>query len=57
MGRIRHNAETFRWCYKRMGEFFPQLVEEGKNRALCSITRGPCSMACGRWRHTTCSTR
>ena len=25
-----HNAETFAWCYKRMGEFIPQLVEEGK---------------------------
>ena len=30
-GEDRHNAEIFRWCYKRMGEFFPQLVEEGKN--------------------------
>ncbi len=25
-----HNATVFRWCYKRMGEFIPQLVEEGK---------------------------
>lgn len=25
-----HNAETFAWCYKRMGEFVPQLIEEGK---------------------------
>jgi hypothetical protein len=25
-----HNAPVFRWCYKRMGEFIPQLVEEGK---------------------------
>ena len=25
-----HNAETFAWCYKRMGEFIPQLIEEGK---------------------------
>ena len=24
-----HNAPVFRWCYKRMGEFIPQLVEEG----------------------------
>jgi hypothetical protein len=25
-----HNAPVFRWCYKRMGEFIPQLVQEGK---------------------------
>ena len=24
-----HNAPLFRWCYKRMGEFIPQLVDEG----------------------------
>jgi hypothetical protein len=24
-----HNAPVFRWCYKRMGEFIPQLVHEG----------------------------
>jgi hypothetical protein len=25
-----HNASVFLWCYKRMGEFIPQLVSEGK---------------------------
>jgi len=25
-----HNAKVFHWCYKRMGEFIPQLVSEGK---------------------------
>ena len=25
-----HNAPVFHWCYKRMGEFVPQLVDEGK---------------------------
>jgi len=25
-----HNAPVFHWCYKRMGEFIPQLIEEGK---------------------------
>lgn len=25
-----HNAPVFVWCYKRMGEFIPQLVHEGK---------------------------
>ncbi len=25
-----HNASVFQWCYKRMGEFIPQLIEEGK---------------------------
>lgn len=24
-----YNASVFRWCYKRMGEFIPQLVDEG----------------------------
>lgn len=27
----RYNAGIFAWCYKRMGEFIPQLIEEGKN--------------------------
>jgi hypothetical protein len=25
-----HNASVFAWCYKRMGEFIPQLTGEGK---------------------------
>ena len=25
-----HNAPVFQWCYKRMGDFIPQLVDEGK---------------------------
>ena len=25
-----HNAPVFHWCYKRMGEFIPQLIHEGK---------------------------
>ncbi len=25
-----HNASVFHWCYKRMGEFIPQLVDGGK---------------------------
>ncbi|MDR0306780.1 MAG: hypothetical protein LBI42_08080 [Chitinispirillales bacterium] len=25
-----HNAPVFHWCYKRIGEFIPQLVSEGK---------------------------
>jgi hypothetical protein len=25
-----HNAPVFAWCYKRMGEFIPQLIDEGK---------------------------
>src|SRR5690242_1265639 len=24
-----HNAAVFLWCYKRMGEFLPQLLDEG----------------------------
>lgn len=26
-----HNAEVFAWCYTRMGEFIPELVDAGKN--------------------------
>ena len=26
-----HNAPGFVWCYKRMGEFIPQLIHEGKS--------------------------
>lgn len=26
-----HNASTFAWCYSRMGDFIPQLVDEGCN--------------------------
>ncbi|KFI21560.1 glycosyl hydrolase family 57 [Nitrosococcus oceani] len=26
-----HNAPVFHWCYKRIGELVPQLVDEGKN--------------------------
>src|SRR5689334_4006762 len=25
-----HDAPVFHWCYKRMGEFIPQLVVEGR---------------------------
>ena len=25
-----HNAPVFRWCYKRMGEFVPALIDEGR---------------------------
>lgn len=25
-----HNASVFQWCYKRIGEFIPELVEQGK---------------------------
>jgi hypothetical protein len=25
-----HNAAVFHWCYKRIGEFVPQLVDEGR---------------------------
>lgn len=26
----RYNAGVFRWCYRRMGQFIPELVEQGK---------------------------
>lgn len=34
-----HNAPVFHWCYKRIGEFVPQLVGEGKQpRAMLEYT-------------------
>lgn len=34
-----HNAPVFHWCYKRIGEFVPQLVDEGKQpRAMLEYT-------------------
>lgn len=34
-----HNAPVFQWCYKRIGEFVPQLVHEGKQpRAMLEYT-------------------
>ena len=24
-----HNASVFRWCYERMGEFIPELIDAG----------------------------
>ena len=27
-----HNASVFRWCYKRMGELIPQLIERARSR-------------------------
>lgn len=34
-----HNAPVFQWCYKRIGEFVPQLVGEGKQpRAMLEYT-------------------
>lgn len=30
----RHNAEMYRLCYKRMGDFIPQLAGEGQNPRL-----------------------
>lgn len=26
-----HNAPVFLWCYRRMGEFIPQLIDEGRD--------------------------
>jgi len=34
-----HNAPVFYWCYKRIGEFIPQLIREGKQpRAMLEYT-------------------
>ncbi len=44
-----HNAPVFVWCYRRMGEFIPQLLGEGRQPRVISTTRAPCCTECGRW--------
>ena len=44
-----HNAAVFHWCYKRMGEFIPQLVREGKQPRIMleysgTLLHGLCDM-------------
>ena len=35
-----HNAPVFHWCYKRMAEFIPALIEEGKQpRVMLDYSR------------------
>jgi hypothetical protein len=35
-----HNAPVFHWCYRRMGEFIPALIEEGKQpRVMLDYSR------------------
>ena len=34
-----HNAPVFVWCYKRMGEFIPQLIDEGKAARDAGVLR------------------
>ena len=51
-----HNAPVFHWCYKRMGEFIPQLMDEANSRASCWTTRARLLTDCGRWGCTTSST-
>jgi len=36
-----HNAPVFHWCYKRMGRFIPELVEEG-NRPRIMLDYSGC---------------
>ena len=41
-----HNAPVFRWCYKRMGEFIPQLIDEGKQpRVMLDYSGTPVARA------------
>ena len=37
-----HNAPVFLWCYKRMGEFVPQLLDEGFQPRVMQIGRASC---------------
>ena len=42
-----HNAPVFHWCYKRMGEFIPELVARGQAAARdAGLLRHACSTAC-----------
>lgn len=47
-----HNAPVFHWCYKRIGDFIPQLVGEGKEPRIMLdysgvLFHGLRSMGCG----------
>ena len=43
-----HNASVFHWCYKRMGEFIPQLVHDGKNpRVMLDYSGMPAARVAG----------
>lgn len=44
-----HNAPVFHWCYKRMGEFIPQLDPRGQGAARCWNIPAPCFTGCGPW--------
>jgi hypothetical protein len=37
-----HNAPVFHWCYKRMGEFIPQLFARASSPGSCWTTPAPC---------------
>jgi hypothetical protein len=48
----RGNANVFHWCYKRMGEFVPQLVEQGSQPRVMldysgTLLWGLCQMGLG----------
>lgn len=51
-----HNAPVFHWCYKRMGEFIPQLIHEGKQPRVMSSIPERCFTDCARWVCMTSST-
>lgn len=51
----RHNADIFRWCYKRMGEFIPQLVGEGREPRVMLDYSGTLLWDCGKWSLAMCS--
>ena len=52
-----HNASVFHWCYKRMGEFIPQLVDEGKQpRVMLDYSGTLLHGLRADGRRTTCST-
>jgi len=51
-----HNAPVFHWCYKRIGEFVPALVQEGKQPRVMLDYSGCLFHGCGRWGRMTYST-
>lgn len=42
-----HNAPVFHWCYKRMGDFIPKLVDAGKEPRVMLDYSG--TLLCGMW--------
>ncbi len=48
-----HNAPVFVWCYKRIGELVPELVDQGKNPRVMLEYSGTLLHGSAGWARTT----